>query len=142
MHITYISVFRLLAVSTLFFGAKATVCYECTGYDSDCGDAYEGNVQHEVSCDKKFNTLENGGCTKLKVTSRISGVKTTGVTRSCGSIYDNSECLNKDADIYREPNVRSRTLKCSCKGDRCNVMSKVSSPVSLIFMFQFYWLAR
>ncbi|XP_067946774.1 uncharacterized protein [Watersipora subatra] len=107
-----------IVLAGVFAVTSGTICYTCD--DSDCDDAYDSPAGHEIQCyDDRF-ALENGGCSKAKSTAKIGGRMVSSVVRSCGDIYDNSQCANKDREIIKSDGYNYRVSYCSCRGDRCN----------------------
>lgn len=55
----------------------AVMCYECTGYDSVCGDEYAMSDEHLIDCSKAYGAIDDGACSKLKIKGKFFGVKAT-----------------------------------------------------------------
>lgn len=55
----------------------ATVCYQCSEYDDNCEDDYAKPVSHETQCYDLPDTLENGGCSKVKSMTGFAGSAVT-----------------------------------------------------------------
>jgi len=105
--------------------SMATQCYVCTADDS-CSDAYTADDGHDMDCDANIAYTEDGGCSKQKTKTKVLGILVSTVTRSCGQMYDNSECEQKDHSKTNILGVSFESWSCSCEGDNCNASSQLA----------------
>ena len=73
--IIYTNYYHWYVLIGWFTVSTATICYVCSQYDSECEDDYSKPQDHEIQCYDEWDTLENGGCSKVKSRTWVSGTK-------------------------------------------------------------------
>ncbi|KAF6024353.1 hypothetical protein EB796_017354 [Bugula neritina] len=131
---------RVLIVAAVLCGmlavsyAAGTKCYVCSSVDGECADEYTGDSSHEQDCSEVGYT-DDGSCSKLKATAKAGGAKASTVTRSCGELYDNTKCEQKDRVKTGSGSAKAETWSCSCEGDLCNGGSQLTYSAALVCAF-------
>jgi len=115
---------------TLLLGLVAVCtaldCYVCDSTDTTCSDMYSKPADHKTACDSSET-----GCSKLKSSGKILGITATSVVRTCGTLYDNTQCAQADRAKASLLGAKSEVWSCSCEGDSCNDGNSVTLGLSL-----------